>query len=244
MRIFKEGVLSLASFKQLQEQAYNYLKSLLIADKLEDGVIYSETKVAAQMNISRTPMRDALHRLEQEGYIDIIPSKGFCLKPISPEGVIQNSQIRSALEGYCAVMLAQECRTVHARETLQGMEALLAQQKELIGSIENIPGFVSLDVQFHTAIVQYSGNEELECIFHNHLHYIQRMARRSLAEPGRMAETVKEHQDICDVIRFGAVAHVYTVTIRHMQNSQRMYLEEHASQIHLSLRSNAAGCGP
>ena len=163
---------------------------------------------------------------------------------ISPEGVIQNSQIRSALEGYCAVMLAQECRTVHARETLQGMEALLAQQKELIGSIENIPGFVSLDVQFHTAIVQYSGNEELECIFHNHLHYIQRMARRSLAEPGRMAETVKEHQDICDVIRFGDVAHVYTVTIRHMQNSQRMYLEEHASQIHLSLRSNAAGCGP
>ena len=99
-------------------------------------------------------------------------------------------------------------------------------------------------MQFHTAIVQYSGNEELECIFHNHLHYIQRMARRSLAEPGRMAETVKEHQDICDVIRFGDVAHVYTVTIRHMQNSQRMYLEEHASQIHLSLRSNAAGCGP
>lgn len=48
MRIFKEGVLSLASFKQLQEQAYNYLKSLLIADKLEDGVIYSETKVAVK----------------------------------------------------------------------------------------------------------------------------------------------------------------------------------------------------
>lgn len=214
-----------ARFKRLQEQAYDYLKDLLLTGKLEEGVIYSETKTAEQIGISRTPMRDALRCLEQEGYIDILPSRGFCLKPISPEGVIQNGQIRSALEGYCAVMLAQEYRTVRAQEALRKMDALLARQQALAGDVSNIPQFVELDAQFHLSIVQYSRNEELERIFRNHLHYIQRMAQRSLAEPGRLAETVREHRDICDAVRFGDSLHIYAVTMQHMQNSQRMYLD-------------------
>ena len=215
-----------ARFKRLQEQAYDYLKDLLLTGKLEEGVIYSETKTAEQVGISRTPMRDALRCLEQEGYIDILPSRGFCLKPISP-GKASSRTGRSAARWreYRAVMLAQEYRTVRAQEALRKMDALLARQQALAGDVSNIPQFVELDAQFHLSIVQYSRNEELERIFRNHLHYIQRMAQRSLAEPGRLAETVREHRDICDAVRFGDGLHIYAVTMQHMQNSQRMYLD-------------------
>lgn len=218
-------------FQRLQEQAYDYTKNLLLSNQLDDHVIYSETKVAAMIGISRTPMRDALHKLEQEGLIEIIPSKGFRLKPVSPEGVLKNGQIRSALECYCAVLLAKEYRTVRAHETLQVMEDLIERQESIPENPDYIQEFVSLDVQFHVALVAYSQNAELEEIFHNHLHYMQRMALLSLTEPGRIKGAVKEHKDIYDALRFGDSAHVFEITMIHMNNSQRLYLEHVNSQL-------------
>lgn len=67
----------MTEFRLLQAKAYEYLKESILRKELEFGVTYSETKLARELNISRTPMRDALHRLAQEGYIDIVPSKDF-----------------------------------------------------------------------------------------------------------------------------------------------------------------------
>ena len=61
----------------LNEQAYNYLQKLIMENHFSYQEVYSETKLSKELGISRTPLRDAVHRLAQEGYIDIIPSKGF-----------------------------------------------------------------------------------------------------------------------------------------------------------------------
>ena len=63
----------------LNEQAYNYLQKLIMENHFSYQEVYSETKLSKELGISRTPLRDAVHRLAQEGYIDIIPSKGFML---------------------------------------------------------------------------------------------------------------------------------------------------------------------
>ena len=63
----------------LNEQAYNYLQKLILENHFSYQEVYSETKLSKELGISRTPLRDAVHRLAQEGYIDIIPSKGFML---------------------------------------------------------------------------------------------------------------------------------------------------------------------
>ena len=59
------------STQLLQSKAYDYLKDLILNDKLEHGVIYSQKKVAEELGISKTPLRDAVLRLEQERYIDV-----------------------------------------------------------------------------------------------------------------------------------------------------------------------------
>ena len=64
----------------LNEQAYNYLQKLILENHFSYQEVYSETKLSKELGISRTPLRDAVHRLAQEGYIDIIPSKGFMLQ--------------------------------------------------------------------------------------------------------------------------------------------------------------------
>ena len=69
----------MSEYKTLNTVAYEHLRGMIIASELEFNRIYSETKLAARLNISRTPIRDALNRLAQERYIDILPNRGFML---------------------------------------------------------------------------------------------------------------------------------------------------------------------
>ena len=64
----------------LQLHAYDSIKNSILSGELEPRVLYSETKLSAQIGISRTPMREALQSLSQDGYITIIPSKGFMIR--------------------------------------------------------------------------------------------------------------------------------------------------------------------
>lgn len=77
----------------LNEQAYQHLQMLIMTHKLSYDKIYSETKLSKELGISRTPFRDAIHRLAQEGYIDIIPSKGFTLHQLTSKDIIETFQV-------------------------------------------------------------------------------------------------------------------------------------------------------
>ena len=94
--------------KPLQTKAYDHIKDLILKDAFAYDTIYSETKISKEIGVSRTPMRDALHRLAQERYIDIIPSKGFCIHQMTKQDIIETFQIRSAIEGYCMVQIAKD----------------------------------------------------------------------------------------------------------------------------------------
>ena len=87
----------------LQLVAYEHLKDMILNDTFDYGVVYSETKLSKEIGVSRTPLRDAIQRLVQEKYIDIIPSKGFQLHQMDEKDIIETYQFRSALEGilYC-----------------------------------------------------------------------------------------------------------------------------------------------
>ena len=91
----------------LNEQAYEHLKKMITEDQPSYQEIYSETKLAKELGISRTPFRDAIHRLVQEGYIDIIPSKGFRLHQLTKQDVTETFQVRSALETYCTMEITR-----------------------------------------------------------------------------------------------------------------------------------------
>ena len=97
--------------KPLQTKAYEYIKECILKNSFDYDTIYSETKMAQEIGVSRTPMRDALHRLAQERYIDIIPSKGFRIHQMTRQDIIETFQIRSAIEGYCTLQITKEYQT-------------------------------------------------------------------------------------------------------------------------------------
>jgi len=83
----------------LQIRAYESLKQMILEGQFTAGEIYSETKTSKELGLSRTPMRDAIQRLSQEGYIDVIPSKGFMLHEMTRRDLEDTYQVRCALEG-------------------------------------------------------------------------------------------------------------------------------------------------
>ena len=84
----------MSEYRTLNNIAYDHLRGMIYNSELEFHRIYSETKLAAQLNISRTPIRDALNRLAQERYIDILPNRGFMLHTPTQADIIEAYHVR------------------------------------------------------------------------------------------------------------------------------------------------------
>ena len=92
----KESTLSLV------ERIYQKLRLDIYSSKIHQGAMLTEQEIADSFNVSRTPVREALRKLEQEGLITIIPKKGSIVKQITLQDILEMDQIRELLEPYVA----------------------------------------------------------------------------------------------------------------------------------------------
>ena len=215
--------------KPLNEQAYGHLQKLITDGQLSYHEIYSETKLAKELGISRTPFRDAIHRLAQEGYIDIIPSKGFRLHQITERDVIETFQIRTALETYCTMQIARDVKeknNANLRPFFKELDWLMENMKEVMENDQGIDEFCEYDFRFHRKIIDYLENEQFSSVFASFLYRMKRLAKLSLQHEGRMAQTVEEHQAILDAMKNGDTEHIYEITMVHMDRPRGINLED------------------
>ena len=215
--------------KPLNEQAYDHLQKLITDGQLSYHEIYSETKLAKELGISRTPFRDAIHRLAQEGYIDIIPSKGFRLHQITERDVIETFQIRTALETYCTMQIARDVKEKNnagLRSFFKELDWLKENMKEVMENDQGIDEFCEYDFRFHRKIIDYLENEQFSSVFASFLYRMKRLAKLSLQHDGRMAQTVEEHQAILDAMKNGDTEHIYEITMVHMDRPRGINLED------------------
>lgn len=215
--------------KPLNEQAYDHLQKLITDGQLSYHEIYSETKLAKELGISRTPFRDAIHRLAQEGYIDIIPSKGFRLHQITERDVIETFQIRTALETYCTMQIARDVKEENnagLRSFFKELDWLMENMKEVMENDQGIDEFCEYDFRFHRKIIDYLENEQFSSVFASFLYRMKRLAKLSLQHDGRMAQTVEEHQAILDAMKNGDTEHIYEITLVHMDRPRGINLED------------------
>lgn len=213
----------------LNEQAYKHLQKLILENQLSYHEIYSETKLSKEIGISRTPFRDAIHRLAQEGYIDIIPSKGFRLHQITERDVIETFQIRTALETYCTMQIARDVKeknNANLRPFFKELDWLMENMKEVMENDQGIDEFCEYDFRFHRKIIDYLENEQFSSVFASFLYRMKRLAKLSLQHEGRMAQTVEEHQAILDAMKNGDTEHIYEITMVHMDRPRGINLED------------------
>lgn len=215
------------NYEPLQERAFTYLKKLIASGGLTPGVIYSETRIASEIGISRTPVKDALVRLSQDKYIDIIPSKGFRLHSMTPEDIWATYQARTAVEGFCALTLAQERNTARGKAALRRMKQSMEAMEEVGSCCAGCSEFLACDMEFHRVLAEFPRNEELSSLFESLHHRVSLIAQGSLSQPGRLQEALREHWDIYNAIvdsGEGPQIQPYMAVLRHMEASRDIVL--------------------
>ena len=212
--------------KPLNEQAYNYLQNLIMENHFSYQEVYSETKLSKELGISRTPLRDAVHRLAQEGYIDIIPSKGFMLHQMNRKDLNETFQVRSALETYCTVQITKESTSRKAKKLFKELDWIMECMKDIMETTHSIKEFSEYDFQFHTKIIDYLENDQFSNVFAMFMYRMKRLAELSLSHRGRMEQTYQEHMDILDCMKAGETKKIYETTLRHMETPRFINLED------------------
>lgn len=210
----------------LNEQAYQHLQTMIMQEQLTYNKIYSETKLSKELGISRTPFRDAVHRLAQEGYIDIIPSKGFMLHQLTRQDIDETFQVRSALECYCTLAITKTHKSRPTKKLLKELRTLTDILKEICESGGSIEEFCEYDFQFHTKIIDYSENQQFSSIFATFKYRMRKLAELSLAHKGRMQDTYNEHLAIVEAMENGDMEHVYEITLTHMDTACEINLDD------------------
>ena len=153
----KESTLSLV------ERIYQKLRLDIYSSKIHQGAMLTEQEIADSFNVSRTPVREALRKLEQEGLITIIPKKGSIVKQITLQDILEMDQIRELLEPYVAKIAAQ---TIDV-DLLIPLEKQLIDLKSKTPSQQNCLELLELDGQLHNAIMQFNSNSRINSILNN-----------------------------------------------------------------------------
>ena len=200
----------------LQLEAYNYIKNLILTHQLDANTLYSETKLSKELGISRTPMREALQCLRQDGYITVIPSKGFRIRQLSQKDMKETIQIRCAIEGFCTQCLANEYNTSKGQQTIERLGEILKKQKESLSANDDYESFINYDHEFHLVLVNYIENEEINHMFQRLMYLIRLTTQSALEVEGRSIGTVDEHEEYFKMLKAGNGNEAYRILISHL----------------------------
>ena len=113
---------------------HDYLIDLIKQGTLQENTIYSLNQMAKEAGFSRTPFRDAVLRLEQERYLDILPSKGFILHKMTREDILETYEIRNAIEVFCFKQLSLHLDTERGKQYYTKLCTKVEAQKEILAT--------------------------------------------------------------------------------------------------------------
>lgn len=225
----------MSEYRTLNNIAYDHLRRMIYSGEIEFNRIYSETKLARELSISRTPMRDALNRLAQERYIDILPNRGFVLHKPTQADILEAFHVRMMMEGYCGGIVARHYPDAKARATIDRMEDALDQQQRLMtdDGAYSLSQFWLDDLSFHRALLEYMNISSLVMQYESIMHIFMPHHLIEATEDGQLntralerhRSTLVEHAAITEALKSRDPERVNAAIRTHLDSSLRaMYV--------------------
>ena len=201
-----------APLQSAANRAYVFVKQQVISGAYAGGTLISEGEVAAAVEVSRTPIREAFLRLQAEGLLRLYPKRGALVVPVS------SSEIRDVLDARLAVEQHAARRVIEAgrhRELAGELRAILARHAD--SGAPDARQFTDVDQQFHCALVNAAGNALLTSFYQTLRDRQLRMGIAALLhDPGRYDAILTEHAILADLMRAGDVEAVASTLASHV----------------------------
>lgn len=195
----------------LSEQVYNILRKAIIDGVLKPDVKLNEMKIAEQLSVSATPVREAFRKLAVDGLVVIIPWKGVRVKGYSEAEIIDMYQIREVIEGMGA-RLATELMDESTKNELRDLY-------DLANKSTDAKEIVEANSLFHLIIIDASKNERIKVFLQEFKEMINRDMYLSSYDHARMSECQKEHFDILEAICKGDSLGAEEAMRKHIRNA-------------------------
>lgn len=188
--------INLDEYKPLRDVVFETLKEAILTGKFEPKERLMEIKLADQLGVSRTPVREAIRKLELEGLVVMEPRKGAYVSDISFKDIIDTLEVREALETF-AVKLAVEKNKI---EDISEIEKLNLSFQDAYKN-KNVKKMVEYDTEIHKAIINLSENRKLIAFMEELNEIMQRFRLIFFNETYNPERIDQEHQDVIKAIK-------------------------------------------
>lgn len=175
---------------------YEYLKNAIITGKYPPEKQLVEQVICEELNVSRTPVREALRRLDSEGLIDSYPGRGVFVAGLSQEKASQLYEVKEALEG----MAARLCAERASKESVEKLEDCIARHREAFEKGEVLKT-ADTDLEFHALLLAGAENPILEQEGQSLLMRARRLSQLSVYDTHMTDRFISQHQAILDGIK-------------------------------------------
>ncbi len=223
------GKLKLQNYKPLREVVFEYLRSAIINGEFKPGERLMELQMGEQLGVSRTPIREAIRKLELEGLVTMIPRKGAYVADMSIKDVLDVLEVRGVLEGLAASLAAER----RCDEDMKTMEKALSEFETFVNASDR-DGMMEKDKAFHEAIFEATHNNKLLQITQGLQEQVQRFRVVFFSESDDFKQLLSEHTDILEAIREGncdSAREKAECHIRDMEETIRIFRKKKTTSI-------------
>ena len=213
---------------KLAASVYEQLKADIFEFRLMPGTRFSENEIARRARVSRTPVREALFRLEREGYLEVHAKSGWSVRPLDFELLDHLYDLRVVLE--CAAV--DKLCSGDPRATLAGLEKtwLVPPRSRLTDGAR----VARLDEEFHAALVAAAGNTELARVHQSITERIRIVRRLDFTHPERVVYTYLEHGQILRAVLGRRSARAAQLLRAHIETSKAEVRKISLHRLHLA----------
>lgn len=201
--------------KSLKEQAYDKIKQAILNGEFKTTFWLSESQIAKALTISRTPVREALLLLEKEGLVKSLPQRGVLLLKLTQERLDEVFKLRRALETMTVEDLAESVTP----EEIKKLRSLLERQRKFALN-QSREAFLDVDEEFHLLMPELARLPKTREIIKNLRDQIRMVGFEALAQPGRMQEVIREHEQIIDALGRGESEEARRVMLDHLSRTE------------------------
>jgi DNA-binding GntR family transcriptional regulator len=221
MTVMAKKLKSKAPKVPIAEQAYAELKRRILENELPTGHQIMEGELAEMLDISRTPAREAMMRLEAEGFVEVRPRHGMKVKPIS---VSDMKEIYALLTGLESTAAWQAASRDHSEEELETLRNCVKQMDAALEA-QDLKGWANADEAFHRQLVAMSGNNrliELVGRFIDQSHRVRMLTLRLRPMP---AQSNKDHSNVVAAIEAKNADEARRIHRIHREEAGRLLVE-------------------
>ena len=215
-KMTEDLTLNMDAYLPLRDVVFNTLREAILKGELKPGERLMELQLAAKLGVSRTPIREAIRMLEQEGLAVTIPRKGAEVAKMTEKDMEDVLQIREALDELAAKIACEQI----SEEQLEELVATMHEFEESTKT-DNVKKIAEADVKFHDIIYQSTGNPKLVNMVNNLREQMYRYRIEYLKDSAVRRQLAKEHKAICEALRThdreSALRYVYV----HIDNQQK-----------------------